>query len=66
MFAADRAPVRDSDLTDLTLRPRRSVAIRLNDYAQGEEALGVSIAVASGRAAASIARRLRGTAASRA
>ncbi|MET0800240.1 MAG: DUF5719 family protein [Actinomycetota bacterium] len=53
MFATDRAPVRDSDLTDLTLSPRRSVAIRLNDYAQGEEALGVSIAVASGRAAAS-------------
>jgi Family of unknown function (DUF5719) len=54
MFAADRAPVRDSALTDLTLRPRRSVAIRLNDHAQGEDALGVSIAVASGRAAASI------------
>ncbi|MGZ8629451.1 MAG: DUF5719 family protein [Actinomycetota bacterium] len=53
LFATDRAPVRDSDLTDITLRPRRSVAIRLNDFAQGEEALGVSVDVSSGRVAAS-------------
>ncbi|MGZ8735094.1 MAG: DUF5719 family protein, partial [Acidimicrobiia bacterium] len=53
LFAADRAPVRDSELTDVTLRPRRSTAIRLNDFAQGEAGLGVSIEVSSGRLAAS-------------
>jgi len=53
LFSADRAPVRDSELTDVTLRPRRSTAIRLNDFAQGEEGLGVSIEVSSGRLAAS-------------
>lgn len=53
LFAADRAPVRDSELTDVTLRPRRSAAIRLNDFAQGELGLGVSVEVSSGRLAAS-------------
>ena len=53
LFAADRAPIRDSELTDVTLRPRRSAAIRLNDYAQGEAGLGVSIEVSTGRLAAS-------------
>ncbi len=52
LFATDRAPVRDSDLTDVTVRPQRSVAIRLNDFAQGEEALGVAVDVSSGRVAA--------------
>ena len=53
LFAADRAPIRDSELTDVTLRPRRSVAIRVNDYAQGEPGLGLSIEVSTGRVAAS-------------
>ena len=53
LFAAGRAPIRDSELTDVTLRPRRSVSIRLNDYAQGEPALGLSIGVSTGRLAAS-------------
>ena len=53
LFAADRAPIRDSELTDVTLRPRRSVAIRVNDYAQGEPGLGLSIEVSAGRLAAS-------------
>lgn len=53
LFAADRAPVRDSKLTDVSLRPRRSAAIKLNEFAQGEDGLGVSIEVASGRVAAS-------------
>ena len=53
LFAAGRAPIRDSELTDVTLRPRRSVSIRLNDYAQGEPALGLSIQVSTGRLAAS-------------
>jgi hypothetical protein len=53
LFAADRAPVRDSELTDVTVGPRRTAAIRLNDVAQGEEGLGVSVMVSSGRLAAS-------------
>jgi hypothetical protein len=53
LFAAGRAPIRDSELTDVTLRPRRSVAIRLNDYVKGEPALGTSIEVSTGRLAAS-------------
>ena len=47
-----RAPVRHADLTDVTIRPRQSTAIRLNLYAQGENALGVSVGVATGRVAA--------------
>ena len=53
LFGAERAPVRDSELTDVTVRARRSTAIELNLYAQGEEGLGVSIGVSSGRVAAS-------------
>jgi len=53
LFAAERAPVRHADLTDVTVRPRRSTAIRLNLFAQGEDGLGVSIDVSSGRIAAS-------------
>ena len=53
LFAADRAPIRDSELTDVTLRPRRSVAIAMNEYAQGEPGLGLSIEVSTGRLAAS-------------
>lgn len=53
LFATDRAPVRHADLTDVTLGPRRSTAIRLNAFAQGEAALGVSVDVSSGRVAAS-------------
>ena len=53
LFTADRAPVRHAELTDVTVPSRRSTAIRLNRYAQGEEGLGVSIEVSSGRVAAS-------------
>jgi hypothetical protein len=53
LFAADRAPVRHADLTDITLGPQRSLAVRLNAFAQGEAALGVSVDVSSGRVAAS-------------
>jgi Family of unknown function (DUF5719) len=48
-----RAPVRHADLTDVTVKPRRSTAIRLNLYAQGEDALGISVEVSTGRVAAS-------------
>jgi Family of unknown function (DUF5719) len=53
LFAADRAPIRDSELTDVTLRPRRSASIPLNGYAQGEQGLGLSVEVSAGRLAAS-------------
>lgn len=52
LFAADRVPVRHADLTDVTVKPRRSIAIRLNEFAQGEDGLGVSVEVSSGRVAA--------------
>ncbi|HEY7763090.1 MAG TPA: DUF5719 family protein [Actinomycetota bacterium] len=53
LFTAERAPVRDSALTDFTLRPGESRAIRLNAFAQGEQGLGVAIDVSSGKLAAS-------------
>lgn len=49
LFSATRAPVRHADLTDVTLKARRSIAIRLNQFAQGEDGLGLSIDVSSGR-----------------
>ena len=51
LFAADRV-VRHANLTDVTVKPRRSIAIRLNEFAQGEDGLGVSVEVSSGRVAA--------------
>jgi hypothetical protein len=53
LFTAERAPVRDSELTDVTLGPGASRAIRLNAFAQGEEALGVMVDVSTGKLAAS-------------
>lgn len=53
LFSSDRAPVRHAKLTDVTVKPRRSAAIRLNLFAQGEVGLGVSLEVSSGRVAAS-------------
>ena len=52
IFATGREPVRDSDLTDFSLRPGRSVAIKLNAYAEGESALGVEVQTSTGRVAA--------------
>jgi Family of unknown function (DUF5719) len=51
-FAPPRSPVRDSRLTDVTLGPRRSIAIKLNTFAEGEAAMGVEIRASSGRVAA--------------
>jgi hypothetical protein len=52
LFAAARNPIRDSDLTDVTLRPGRSTAIDVSAYAKGEAALGVDLEVSTGRVAA--------------
>jgi hypothetical protein len=52
LFAKGRNPIRDSDLTDVTLRPGRSIAIDVGAYARGEAALGVDVEVSTGRVAA--------------
>lgn len=51
LFTANRAPIRDSHYSDLSLEPLHSVALRLNDHAVGEEALTASVEVSSGRVA---------------
>ena len=52
LFTADRgAPIRRSDLTDLTIQPYRSLAIPLAKKALGEEALTASVEVSTGRVA---------------
>ena len=40
LFTPKRAPIRSSALTDRVLRPGKSVAFRLNAFAEGEAALG--------------------------
>jgi hypothetical protein len=53
LFTAQRAPIRDSRLTDVSLRAHRSVAVRLNPFAEDEEAVTAEIDVTSGRAVVS-------------
>ena len=53
LYTADRAPIRDSELTDLTLGPRRSMAVRLNDFAADESAVAAEVDVKAGRVAVS-------------
>lgn len=53
LYTADRAPIRDSELTDLTLGPRRSIAVRVNDFAADESAVAAEIDVKAGRVAVS-------------
>jgi hypothetical protein len=52
LYTADRAPIRDSDWTDLTISPHRSVALHLNSKVEGEEAVAVELDVSVGRVAA--------------
>jgi Family of unknown function (DUF5719) len=51
LFTTDRAPIRDSKLSDVSLRPHRSVALRLNPYVADEEAVTAEVNITSGRAA---------------
>jgi len=51
LFTTDRVPVRDSGLTDVSLRAHRSVALRLNRYVADEEAVTAEVDVTSGRTA---------------
>ncbi len=53
LYTADRAPIRDSDLTDLTLRPGRSMTVSLNDFAADEAAVSAEVDVKAGRVAVS-------------
>jgi len=53
LYTADRAPIRDSDLTDITLGPERSMAVRLNDFAADEAAVAAEVDVKAGRVAVS-------------
>src|SRR5262249_31676921 len=50
LFTAQRAPIRDSDLTEVSLRAHRSVAVSLDAFAQDEEAVTAEVDVSSGRA----------------
>jgi hypothetical protein len=51
-FAPPRNPGRDSELTDVTLDPGRSIGIKLNAFGEGEAAVGIGMEVSSGRVAA--------------
>ncbi|HET9671649.1 MAG TPA: DUF5719 family protein [Actinomycetota bacterium] len=52
IHSPDRAPVRDSEWTDLVVRPRRSVALRLDRKIEGETVAAVDLEVSVGRVAA--------------
>jgi hypothetical protein len=53
LLTPKRAPIRNSALTDRVLRPGKSVAFRLNAFAEGEPALGAEVDVSLGRVAVS-------------
>lgn len=53
LFTPKRAPIRSSALTDHVLRPGRSVAFRLNAFAEGDQAVGAEVDVSLGRVAVS-------------
>ena len=53
LLTPKRAPIRNAKLTDRLLRPGRSVAFRLNAYAEGDPAVGAEVDVSLGRVAVS-------------
>jgi hypothetical protein len=53
LLTPKRAPIRNSKLTDRLLRPGKSVAIRLNAFAEGDPAVGAEVDVTLGRVAVS-------------
>jgi hypothetical protein len=53
LFTPKRAPIRNSALTDHVLRPGKSVAFRLNAFAEGDPAVGAEVEVSLGRVAVS-------------
>jgi len=52
LYTADRAPVRESDWTDLVVPARRSIALHLNSRVKGEPVVAVTLEVKVGRVAA--------------
>lgn len=53
LLTPKRAPIRNSALTDRVLHPGRSVAFRLNAFAEGDPAVGAVVDVSLGRLAVS-------------
>lgn len=51
LFAAQRAPVRDSDLTDLVVHGRRAISISVGRFEPGEHVLGIEVRATAGRVA---------------
>ncbi len=49
LFAKGRAPVRDSDITNLTVPARGSVAVKMAKFAAGEPAIGAVVQARIGR-----------------
>jgi Family of unknown function (DUF5719) len=52
LYTADRAPIRDSDWTDLVVPARRSIELHLNTKVEGEPVVAVTLDVTVGRVAA--------------
>lgn len=52
IYSPERAPVRDSDWTDVEVRPRRSIALRVSEIVQGEAVTAAEIVVSVGRVVA--------------
>jgi hypothetical protein len=52
VYTADRAPIRDSDWTDLVVPARRSTVLHLNTKVEGEPVVAVTLEVTVGRVAA--------------
>jgi hypothetical protein len=52
LYTPDRAPIRDSEWTDLVVPPRRSLALHLNMKVEGEPVVAATIEVSVGRVAA--------------
>jgi uncharacterized protein DUF5719 len=53
LLTPKRAPIRNSALTDHVLHPGKSVAFRLNAFAEGDTAVGAEVDVSLGRVAVS-------------
>ena len=53
LFAPDRAPIRESNWTNIVLAANRSVALRENDFAVSEAAVSAEVDVSSGRVSVS-------------
>lgn len=51
IYTADRAPIRDSEWTDLVVPARRSIALPLDSKVEGEPAVATEIDVSVGRVA---------------